>query len=263
MEHATPFGLLFILIIGGMILLSIRKATQGKAVEIKKLRAIEAIDEAIGQAVEKGRPISYTTGLSGIGPLLYASLGILHHIARRVARFNSKLFVPCIDPESYILTEATVQNAYRKERKIGQYQPDSVRFLADEQFAYASGYMGLIHRENVGSAFLMGSFAAESLILAEAGNQIGAMQIAGTTSNEQIPFFVTTCDYTLLGEELFAAGAFFSDNPVQKGSLRGQDLCKLILLILILAGSFVGTIYSAMGIPFGKILRVTWESLLN
>lgn len=265
MDHATPFGLLFILFVGGVILRSIFRAQRGETVLIRKLRAIEAIDEAIGKAVEKGRPISFTTGMTSVGPLLYATLGILHHIARKVARFGVKLFVPCIDPEAFVITESAVQNAYRRENRLSHYESNSVRFLADEQFAYASGYMGLLHRENVGSAFLFGNFAAESLILAEAGEQIGAMQIAGTTSNEQIPFFVTSCDYTLLGEELYAAGAFFSEDPVQRGSLRGQDLSKLFLVVLIVLGIIGATLKSIGFEKFAltRVLALSWEDLLK
>ena len=40
---------------------------------------------------------------------------------------------------------------------------------------------------------------------ARLGNAAGAIQIAGTDAVTQLPFFITTCDYTLIGEELYAA----------------------------------------------------------
>jgi hypothetical protein len=244
MEHASPIGAFFIIVFGGVILFSLLRANRGFSFSIRKIRAIKAIDEAVDRAIESGRPVLFTTGMTGVGPLLYACLGILKHISVNTARLGAKLFAPCIDPEVLIFTQSTVQSAYRQEGKANQYDDSSVRFLADEQFAYASGYMGIAHRENVGAAFLFGTFAAESLILAEAGDQVGAMQIAGTTSNEQIPFFITTCDYTLLGEELYAAGAFFSNDPIQKASLRAQDLCKVTILFLIILGTIISTLSS-------------------
>ena len=104
--------------------------------------------------------------------------------------------------------------------------------------------MGLVHREQVGAAFLFGRFAAESLILAEAGQQIGATQVAATTSPEQVSFFITACDYTIIGEELYAAGAYLSKDPVQTGSLKAQDVGKILLLGLILLGSVFATVDS-------------------
>ena len=241
MQHATPAAIALIIILVGPVLYYIWIAKRGAKITIRRIAGIDAIDEGIGRAVELGRPISFTSGLTGITPVLYACLGVLRHIARKTAIFGSRLFVPCSDPEALVLTDATIQNAYRTEKKFASYDPTMLRFLSEEQFAYASGYMGLIHRENVGSAFLFGRFAAESLILAEAGQQIGAVQVAATISPEQVPFFITSCDYTLIGEELYAAGAYLSRDPVQTGSLRGQDIGKLVFLALVLIGSALAT----------------------
>ena len=236
MQHATPGVLLLIVFFCAPVLYFVRQAIKGKKIFIRRIPGIDAIDESIGRAVEMGRPISFTTGLSGVGPLLYACLGILRHVARSAAIFNSRLLVPSSDPEALAMTDATLQNAYRTEKKFSNYDPSSIRYLSSEQFAFASGYIGLIQREKVGSAFLFGSFAAESLILAEAGQQVGALQVAGTTSAEQVPFFITTCDYTLIGEEVYASGAYLSEEPVQSGSLRGQDIVKLLLAVLLFFG---------------------------
>jgi hypothetical protein len=262
MEHATPAALILIFFFIAPVLYYIRRVVRGQQIHIRRIPGVDAIDEAVGRSVELGRSISFTSGLAGVGPLLYACLGILHHIARKAAVFGSKLLVPCADPEVLVLSDATVQSAYRVERRFSRYEPTTVRFLSSEQFAYAAGYMGLIHREGVGSAFLLGSFAAESLVLAEAGQQVGAIQVAGTTSYEQIPFFIASCDYTLIGEELYAASALLSKNPVQQGSLRGQDLGKAFIALLILLGIVQATL-GAFGVelPLTSWLDLTWGSL--
>ena len=82
----------------------------------------------------------------------------------------------------------------------------------------------------------MGAFMAESLILAEVGNAVGAVQIAGTDSITQLPFFITACDYALMGEELHAASAYLSKEPMLLGSLKGQDWGKLLAIAAILVG---------------------------
>ena len=243
MEHATPAVILLIVLFLGPVLLSIRKAKRGLAYFIRRIPGIDAIDDVIGRTVELGRPLSFTTGITRLSPTLYACLGALRYIGQKAALFNKRLFVPCSDPEALVLSDATLQNAYAAEKKLSSYDPSMLRFLSEDQFAYASGYQGLIHRENVGGAFLFGHFAAESLILAESGQQIGAMQVAATTSPEQVPFFITACDYTLIGEELYAAGAYLSEDPVQVGSLRGQDIAKLVIVALLLIGISQATYY--------------------
>ena len=245
MEHASPFAVILTFVFVLPILWSIFKAEKGKKFNIRRIPGIDAIDTAIGRSIEMGRPISFTSGLTGISPLLYACLGSLFYISKKAAMFRSKFFIPCSDPESLVLTEATVQNAYRAENKFSAYNPESIRFLSEDQFAYAAGYMGLVHRENVGACFLFGHFAAESLILAEAGQQIGAFQVAATTDSAQVPFFITACDYTLIGEELYAAGAYLSKDPIQTGSLRGQDIAKVFILGSIFLGMLLAT-YSAI-----------------
>lgn len=236
MEHATPGVVLLLLLFVGPVLFFIRRARRGAEIFIRRIPGIDAIDDAIGRSVELGRPVSFSTALTGIGPLLAACLGVLHYTARKCARFGTRLFAPCGDPESLVLADATVQDAYRAERRFGSYDPTALRYLSGEQFAFASGYIGLVQRENVGAAFLFGSFAAESLILAEAGQRIGAVQVAATTDSPQVPFFISVCDYTLIGEELYAAGAYLSRDPVLTGSVRGQDFAKVVVLALIIIG---------------------------
>ena len=101
---------------------------------------------------------------------------------------------------------------------------------------------------------LHGSFFAESLILAEMGNSVGAIQIAGTAQVSQLPFFVAACDYTLIGEEFFAASAYLSGEPEQLGSLKGQDVGKLIVAAGILGGVAGATIVSLTGSPLIRSL---------
>lgn len=264
MDHITPAGLILVILFVLPLFIFIHKAKAGKKIFIRRIPGIDAIDDAIGRSVELGRPLSFTTGLAGIGPLLYACLGVLQHVAKKAATYSTRLFVPCYNPEVMVLCDATLQNAYRNAKRSSSYDPSSLRFLSDEQFAYAAGYMGLMHRENVGSAFLFGDFAAESLILAEAGQQVGAVQVAATTAAAQVPFFLTSCDYTLIGEELYAAGALLSQDPVQTGSLRGQDIAKVGIALLILLGVLLSTL-SALEITsstyLNDLLDTKWEEI--
>ena len=268
MTHATPAVVVLLALIIGPVLFHIYRAYRGEAIFIRRIPGIDAIDEAIGRCVELGRPMAFTSGMTGVGPLLYACLGVLRYIARKAAVFGTNLFVPCQDPEGLVLTEATLQNAYRTEKKLSQLDPNNLRFLSESQFAFAAGYMGLAHRENIAGAFLFGRYAAESLILAEAGQQVGAVQVAATVSTEQIPFFITVCDYTLIGEELYAAGAYLSEDPVQTGSLRGQDYAKLVIALTIALGIAQATYFAIRGqsvdtLPLVEWFMVSWESLFG
>jgi hypothetical protein len=96
--------------------------------------------------------------------------------------------------------------------------------------------LGWIQREKPASSILLGGFYYEAVVIGEAGNTIGAMQIGGSANTHQLPFLVATCDYTLIMEELYAASAEISGNPDVLGSLRGEDLLKFLLLALTVIG---------------------------
>ncbi|MDC0358446.1 hypothetical protein OAO01_06485 [Oligoflexia bacterium] len=240
-EHATPGIIVMLILLIGPVLIYIRRARSEKEIYVRRISGIDAIDEAVGRSAELGRPVSFATGLTGISPVLYACLGVLFYVGKKAAQFKSKLIVPQYNPEAMAVVEDVVRDAFRSAGKISAFDPQNIVFLSESQFAYASGYMGLIHRERVATAFLFGAFAAESLILAEAGQQIGAMQVAASVSPEQVPFFICTCDFTLVGEELYAASAYLSREPVQLGSLCGQDRGKLVFFILIIIGILIAT----------------------
>ena len=95
---------------------------------------------------------------------------------------------------------------------------------------------GMMVRDKPAACFYMGAFFAESLILAETGNSIGAIQIAGTAMPAQLPFFVAACDYTLIGEEFFAASAYLTGSPEELGSLKGQDVGKVLVAAGLVGG---------------------------
>jgi len=104
----------------------------------------------------------------------------------------------------------------------------------------------MMHREKVAANFLFGEHAAEAMVIAESGATVGAMQVAGTTNVYQLPFFIVSCDYTLIGEDEYAAAAYLSPDPVQKGIIFGQDITKIICVALILIGSILSTFGSEL-----------------
>ncbi len=243
-EFATPVvGLMFLALVGP-IAYFIWRALQGRLPTIRRLGGIDALEEAVGRAAEMGRPVMFSTGLGSIDIVTLAALSVLEHVARLCARFGVRLIVPQTSPETYPVAEEVVRQAYQAEGKLDRFRPDDVIFLSTQQFAYASGYIGILHREKAATNLMFGSFAAESLILAEAGRMVDAVQIAGTTAYHQIPFFISACDYTLIGEELYAASSYLEREPVKLGSLAGLDWAKGLLLALILVGAVVGALKS-------------------
>ena len=231
-----------------IILIFIRVAKSGRKLYVRPLPGVQAIEDAVGRATEMGKPMIYSPGISVISDIAtLASISILSRVAEVVAEFGSRLIVPNYDPIVYSVTDEVVKGAYLKVGRPDAYKADDVYFLTQRQFAYASGISGLMAREKPAANFFLGYFMAESLILAEAGSMTGAIQIAGTDSISQIPFFIVACDYTLIGEELYAAATLMGEDTRLLGGLKGQDYVKLVAMFLLIV-LFVLKLFGVPGV---------------
>lgn len=236
MDHATwPTGTL-VGLLSVLILYKIFSARMGKELFIRRIPGLNAIEEAVGRATEMGRPIVFVPGIGGLGLATLQALSILKYVTSMAAKYRTRVIVPTIDSVVYTIAEEITKEAYNTQGVPEQFNPDDIRYLSDDQFAFASGVVGILNREKAASNFMFGLFAAEALILAETGHQVGAMQIAGTPSVLQIPFFITAADYTIIGDEFYAASAYLSREPTLVGSLVGQDYAKSLLVLVILLG---------------------------
>ncbi|MBI4727516.1 hypothetical protein HY768_09945 [candidate division TA06 bacterium] len=229
----------------GLILLYIYKARHGADLFVRRIAGLQAVDEAIGRATEMGRPILYlpSGGLSAVSDIqTLASLVILGRVANKAAEYDTPLLVPCSDPLVMTLAQEIVKSGYMNAGRPDAYRAENIRYLTNEQFAYTAGVDGMMVREKPAANFMIGTFYAESLILAETGYSTGAIQIAGTAMITQLPFFVAACDYTLIGEEIYAASAYLSKEPVLLGTIKAQDWGKAAVIFLILAGVLLQTL---------------------
>lgn len=231
-------------------------AGKGKSLFIRRIPGLSALDEAIGRATEMGRPALFVPGIGGLDIVSLQALAILKHITKIAARYGSRVIVPTADSVVFTLAEEVSHEAFNSEDAGDRYDPDDVRYLSDNQFAFASGVVGILNREKVASACYFGSFFAESLILAETGHHVGAVQVAGTPSTTQIPFFLVACDYTIIGDEYYAATAYISKEPTLLGSLVGQDIAKAAIMLLVIVGVVFATFFGVQSGHLKALLGV-------
>lgn len=211
---------------------------------MREISGLKAIEDAIGRATEMARPILFTPGWGGDiqRPTTIASMNILSHISEMAARYDCPLVYPTHDPVIMSVAQEVVAESYQRAGHPDRFQADNIRYVSSSQFGYAAAVDGLICRYEPSSIFLLGTFEAESLILAETGNSVGAIQIAGTDSTIQLSFFIVACDYTLIGEELFAASGYLSGDKSILASVRSQDIIKVIIAALLIAATVWATV---------------------
>ena len=246
-------NLILALSFGGLVFYAISHARRND-IFLRRIPGLDAVDEAIGRSTELGKPILYLTGAHDMSdPSTIAAAVILGRVAKRTAAYETELMVPHRDPITMAVCQEITKQAYLEAGKPDLFKEDSNFFITSDQFSYTAAVDGIMLRKKPAANFFMGAYFAESLLLTETGASTGAIQIAGTDSDHQLPFFVTTCDYTLIGEELYAASAYLSKEPIQIGTLRGQDIGKAVILSVILIGTAAATI--------GVLTGAQWPSL--
>lgn len=227
----------------GLIVVAFIQVARRRTLWIRRIPGLDAVDEAVGRATEMGRPIYFMTGRNGITEVsTVAATLILGEIAKKVAAYDTTLKVPHTDAIVMAVCQEITREAYIEAGRPDSFRPDSNFFVTDDQFGYTAAVDGMMVREKPAACFYMGYYYAEALLLAETGAATGAIQIAGTDADAQLPFFVTACDYTLIGEELYAAGAYLSKEPVLVGTLRGQDIGKALILAAIVLMTVIATL---------------------
>jgi hypothetical protein len=232
---------LAMIIFSAIIIFFIMQARKGKKLFIRKIAGLDAVDDAVGRATEMGKPVLYVIGIGTMSNIAsIASINILAEVAKKAGQYGTPLIVPHSDPIVYTVARETVKESYASIGRPDLFDSDKVFFVTQSQFAYAAAIDGIMVRDNPAANFLIGWFKAESLIIAETGALSGAIQIAGTDAVSQLPFFVTACDYTIIGEELYAASAYLSREPMLLSAIKGEDIGKIVIFITLGIASIIG-----------------------
>lgn len=245
------FGFWMLLVVSGMALYVMHLSKSGKLkVTIRNIAGLESINEALGRGTEMGKPVHFSPGLGDVvtseTAQTLAALEILGYVARTAAEYDTRLVVTIRKPNIFPIAQEIVRQGFLAAGKSSSYKDDTVRFISSDQDGYAGGVVGFLHREKAAANILAGVYMGEALLIAEAGNMVGAIQIAITASITQLAFFVAACDYVVIGEELFAAGAYLSGNTVRLGGIAAQDYFKLgVMATLVL-----GTVATSAGSDF-------------
>ena len=246
---STTLLTLLVSIVSIVIVLYTTYLQRGRRFKIREIAGLKAVEDAIGRATEMARPVLYTPGWGGDiqRPTTIASMNILSHVAEKTAGYDCQLVYPTHDPVIMAVAQEVIRGSYARAGYPDRFREENVTYVSSSQFGYAAAVDGQISRLKPASVFLLGTFEAESLILAETGNSINAIQIAGTDSTIQLAFFIVACDYTLIGEELFAASGYLSGDEAILASVRAQDIMKVFIVLFIVAAVVWVTVETLSG----------------
>jgi hypothetical protein len=231
-----------LLVIVLVAIYAVAKFASKRKLKTRGIPGLERIDEWIKEAAKLNRSVFFTPGTGGVTtPDTLAALALLGYIAKHCVEHNARIIVANADIQVQQVTEDMVKGAYAKAGREKEYDTDMVRYISVRQFAYAAGVMGILRREKPAVNFFVGDFQAEALQIAETGRSDAIYQFGGTSNPEALPFFLTTCDQTLIGEELYTAQGYLTSDPETIATLVGPDAGKILAILLILAGALLIT----------------------
>lgn len=228
-------------------------STSGKlSLKIRRLPAIDAMEEAVGRCAETGKPLVYTIGQGSISdtnaPMMLAGLTALGFVGEKAAKVGVKIKSVFGYAEEVLIAEGLLRDAYRLHGQ--DLEEGMVQYQSPQGYAWTAYVIGLIQREKPGANIMIGNTTGETMGVIESASMVGAIQIGGSTNPVMLPYMVVGCDYCLLMEEIFAIGAYISKDPYSLGAMAAQDYSRLLAIILLILGS----VLSFFGINIIKTL---------
>ena len=207
---------------------------------LRRIDAFQSLPATVGQAVETGRRlhISLGTGMVGSGDTAatVAGLTVLDQISAAAAVSDRPPVVSTSDGTAMLLAQDTLRSVYSRQNALARYDAESAQAVGLSPIAYGAAQTTLASDEAVAGAVLIGSVGSEAVLLAEGGQRAGVTTLAGADSVATQAMLYATADHPLVGEEVFAGGAYIGGQSRFIASLTTQDLARIAITGLIVLG---------------------------
>jgi hypothetical protein len=242
--------LVFFILFWVIILYFLRESEKGKTRVIRRIPGLDAVDECVGRSVEMGRPVLTSTGYDPLTSVditaIIVSFDVINYLAQKTATAGTDLLLPVGSADTYPL----IAENYRDGCTIAGYpeafNEDNIFYFTKAQWAYTVGVLGLIERRKPGACIYISRYHAEALHFGIVARKVGALSVGGTPSFGMTAFFAVTCDYILLGDEIYAAGAYMSGDPARINNIAVNDVVKWLIMGITLLGVVLASFGSSI-----------------
>ncbi len=241
MAFTGLIGLAFILAFFGLILIFTITHRENSETHLRPISAFQKLSRAIGLAVEAGSRLHISIGRGKLsGPesaAAFVGLSVLESIARSASSGDNPPIATSGDASLAILSRDTLRATYRDIGISEQYQPTSGELAGMTPFSYAVGTLATVENEKTNAHILLGHFGSEVALISDAAERNNDLTLAGTDNLPAQAILFATAQEPLIGEELYASGAYTQAGPMHIASLRAQDVIRWLLVVIIIAGA--------------------------
>lgn len=235
-------GLIVLAVFLGLVLvftlLARRKGVRPRV--LRRIDAYQSLPATVGTAVETGKRLHFSLGSGAIGgadtTAMVAGLVLLDQISDAAAMSDRPPLVTTADGTAMLLAQDVLRNVYARQNALTRYEPESAQVVGQSPAAYGAAQTSLPRDEAVAGALLLGAVGTEAALLTEAGQRAGVTTLAGADNLTAQSVLFATADHPVIGEDLYAGGAYVGGRPEHRGSLMAQDVMRLIIGGVIVLG---------------------------
>lgn len=233
-------GLVLVLIAAGLVLgltFMKRKSTP----VFREIPAFTRLKRAVGISVEDGTRLHISLGRGGLqtprGAAGLAGLAMLRHLSEQTSVSDRPPVVTSGTGDLAIFTRDTLRAGYKAAGAEQIYNPATGRLSGLTPFSYAAGAIPSMRDENVSANILIGHFGSEVALLTDTAERTNSLAIAAADDPAAQAVLFASVDEPLIGEELFAAGAYANAGKSHQASLQAQDILRWVIILVLLGGS--------------------------
>lgn len=241
LSFAAIVGLLFVALFWAVMLAA---ALLGKRKGGYRLRALPALGhfvKAIGLAVESGSRLHLGLGRGGVigarGAVSMVGLSLLERIARVALISDRPPAATSGDGAVALLAQDTLRSVRRTSAGEGPEDAAQGLLTGATPLSYAAGTLPILYDEQVSATLLAGHFGSEAALIADAATRKGGLTMGGSDSLIAQAALYAAAEEPLIGEEVFASGAYLKAGAMHNASLRAQDFLRWALILAMIAGA--------------------------
>ena len=239
-QQGLILGLVVLVAFIVLLLLFTSRINAGRRPMLRKIAGYDEVKGFSSRAIETGRPFHLSLGLGTISDAStadsLAGIHLLDHLAKRAAVTGVPPTVTMANPMVMLLAQNRLRAAYKQNLRGAEDAYLNVRWIASQPAAYAAGVMNLFSIDKAEANVMLGDFGDEYLLMGEAAVRGDIAHVGGTGNPNTLPFIYASAQETLLGEEIYAAGAYLQKRPSHIASLLAQDTMRWGLAAIMLGG---------------------------
>jgi hypothetical protein len=222
-----------------LLILSLRKRKSPP--KLRLIPALTRLYRAFGLSVEDGTRLLVALGRASLltpnGAAPLAGLGMLRYLTERTSLSDRPPIAIAGEASLALLAQDTLEAGYQAAGAGEFYQPTTGRLTGMTPFSSAAGAMSILRDENVSASVLIGHFGVEAALLAESAERENAFLLGASDDLSSQAALYASAPEALIGEELFATGAYLGATASHTASLTVQDALRWIIILTLLAGA--------------------------